>query len=60
MHGSKNVVSKFVDWSDEAKKPGEKGADGESGYAIPYKKHNYTTFGDRAFFPSDLGMKNVS
>ena len=54
------MVSEFINWSNEAKKPCEKRANGDGGDTVPEKKHYDTTFGDMAFLPSDFGMEDIS
>lgn len=55
-----DIVDEFVKWCDEAKEPGEEGADGDGGDAVPNEEHNNTALGDEALFPGDFRMKNVS
>lgn len=59
MNGGGNVEGKFVNWSDKTEEPSEERADNEGGKEIPSKKHSYAVFGDRAFLPSDAGMKKI-
>lgn len=54
-----DIVDEFVKWCDEAKEPGEEGADGDGSDAVPDEEHNNTAFSDGAFFPGDFRMENI-
>ena len=59
-NGTRDVVSKFVEGCNEAKKPSEEWADGKCGEEVPGKEFDNAGFAGVAFFPGDFGMSDIS
>ena len=53
-------MSELIERSDEAEEPSEKRANGDRGEAVPKKEHKNAAFSDRAFFPGDFGVEDIS
>ena len=59
MESGEDIVGKFVNWRDEAKKPCKKRANSDSSDAVPKEEHKNAALRNGAFFPGDFRMENV-
>lgn len=59
MEGRKDVVGELVNWSEEAKKLSEGGADGDGEASVPDEELDNGGLSDLALFPGNAGMEKV-
>ena len=55
-----DIESKIINWSDETKELSNPGTDSKGNSEVPNEEFINGGFGNIPFFPSDLGVRNIS